>query len=495
MSEQAIPPNNSAHDNSVEASPLLEQLTKYFSGLKINHKLVKFTRADKGAKYINIGGEDIALYYVLRAVLFSGLHGSLLVITTMGSLLDYVVAARSQHFDLTCIDFADSAHPAMFDQGFHTYCAVPKHFRVQGILDEIIKNFPADSNIYLPTGSNDVVLQVALSDYLQLHADLPTAPLSVALEAIDRTQELELSRESIIKKMNKISLTEKRMKARINETFEMPVMPNMADQLLQLRINPAADAGHLGKLVKKDPSLSAQLISWACSPYYGYSGKITSVEDAIIKVLGFDLVMNIALGIAIGQMMTISNEGKLGLAKYWRHSLYNASFIEILVKQMPDISREQRGLAYLCGLLHNFGHLLLGQVFPQQYHVLNQMVLANPDISILDIENYLFNTDHQKIGAWLMQLWHMPEELIVAVAHHHDTTYTSASDARYANLVLITNRLLASKEVGDEFVYTDLPDHVLANLNLPKTEIIALFDKFWSNRSGLDNIINTMAPV
>jgi HD-like signal output (HDOD) protein len=293
--------------------------------------------------------------------------------------------------------------------------------------------------------------------------------------------------------MNKVSLTEKRMKERIHETFEMPVMPAMADKLLKLRINPAADAHSLGSLVERDPSLSAQLISWACSPYYGYLGKITSVEDAIIKVLGFDLVMNIALGIAIGQVMNVSNDGKLGLLKHWRHSLYAATFIESLVKKIPTAIRPYKGLAYLCGLLHNFGHLLLGQVFPQQFHILNQMILANPESNILDLERYLFDTDHQKIGSWLMTLWHMPKELILAVAHHHDVSYAEQGNLIYANLVLITNRLLAAKGIGDEFGQIDLPPQAVEKIQIPLTEINLMFGTFWDNRFSLDNIIGTLA--
>lgn len=348
-------------------------------------------------------------------------------------------------------------------------------------------------HIFLPVGLNNTLIKIRCEDYFKIHSNLKPINCFVDMVGIYNKPDLQLSRENIIRRMNKISITERKMKERVHATFEMPVMPTMADELLKLRINPAADAHNLGQLVEQDPSLSAQLISWACSPYYGYEGKITSVEDAIIKVLGFDLVMNIALGIAIGQIMNVSNDGKLGLIRHWKHSLYSASFIQSLVKKIPSEFRPYRGLAYLCGLLHNFGHLLLGQVFPQQFKILNQMLLANGNVAILDIEYYLFDTDHQKIGSWLMQTWHMPEELMLAVSHHHDEKYLEAPHALYANLVLITNKLLARNNIGDEFIQSQIPDTMLTNLHITSEEIELTFQEFWQNREGLDSIINTMA--
>lgn len=54
-------------------------------------------------------------------------------------------------------------------------------------------------------------------------------------------------------------------------------------------------------MVETDPALAAQVVSWAASPYYASPGKIRSVEDAIVRVLGFDLVINLALGLALGK--------------------------------------------------------------------------------------------------------------------------------------------------------------------------------------------------
>lgn len=61
-------------------------------------------------------------------------------------------------------------------------------------------------------------------------------------------------------------------------------------------------------MVETDPALAAQVVSWAASPYYASPGKIRSVEDAIVRVLGFDLVINLALGLALGKTLSLPKD-------------------------------------------------------------------------------------------------------------------------------------------------------------------------------------------
>jgi HD-like signal output (HDOD) protein len=485
--------NSDESNNGKNVNSLIDELKKYFDDLNVQNKIVTYQLPNKNAKFLLTENKEIPLSLILKAILFRSAKKYLLVITTMNKLLDYVILSREMCCDNLLCEL-NGTYCQYYNINLNSYLPLPKYLNIPAVLDATIKEqLNSAENIFIPTGSNDFLIQLSCDDYFKTHIGIKLVNCSVNIEEIYNKPDLQLSNDSIVKRMNKVSLTESRMKERVHATFEMPVMPNMADQLLKLRINPAANAHNLSKLVEQDPSLSAQLISWACSPYYGYLGKITSVEDAIIKVLGFDLVMNIALGIAIGQIMSISDEGKLGLTHHWKHSLYAASLIETLVKKIPISIRPYRGLAYLCGLLHNFGHLLLGQVFPQQFHILNQMILANSNLSILDIEHYLFDTDHQKIGSWLMQIWHMPEELSLAVANHHDSSYVNGSNVLYANLVLVTNRLLARQGIGDEFIELEIPEQISQNLKIPINNIEEIFQEFWSNREGLDNIVDSFA--
>jgi len=201
-------------------------------------------------------------------------------------------------------------------------------------------------------------------------------------------------------------------------------------------------------------------------------------------VLGFDLVMNLALGIAVGRAMSVPLDGPLGLRSYWRHSIYCATMVEALVTQMPPVRRPIRGLAYLAGLLHNFGHLLLGQVFPPQFFLLNKFILLNPHIHLTQIEQYVLGVGHEQIGAWLMQAWHMPEEVITAVRWHHQEEY-ALPHAVYSNLVFVAVRMLWSLGIGDAGT-AEIPPAVLESLALKNAQIEAAMLAITQKQEELD---------
>lgn len=281
-----------------------------------------------------------------------------------------------------------------------------------------------------------------------------------------------------------LSFTPMRLKQRVDETFDLPAMPDIAQDIMKLRVDPSADAGKLGAIVSRDPSLAAQVISWASSPYYGYQGKVDSIETAIARVLGFELVMNLALGISIGKSLKVPKEGPLGVERFWKQAIYSANLAEKLCRAMPIKQRPERGLIYLSGLLHNFGHLLLGHIFPPQFKLINRSIEANPHICVEDIEFYVLGVSHEEIGAWLMQNWHMPDELIVAVHRHHQEEFWSKHSA-YSNLVLVANRMLKSLDIGDS-VETEIPASTLELLALDEEILAEAFEDIKQESEALD---------
>lgn len=103
------------------------------------------------------------------------------------------------------------------------------------------------------------------------------------------------------------------IKSRIEALEQLPAMPGVARQIIQLRATPNAGVDALSKIVENDPSLAAQVLRYARSPLYAYRGKIDSVHTAIARVLGYDMVLNLALGIATAKPFKVPRKGPLGL--------------------------------------------------------------------------------------------------------------------------------------------------------------------------------------
>ncbi|QEY59933.1 HDOD domain-containing protein [Pseudomonas sp. C27(2019)] len=261
-----------------------------------------------------------------------------------------------------------------------------------------------------------------------------------------------------------ITLTSRRIHKRLEETLEIPVLSDTAKKVLRLRTDPLAGVDELAAIVETDPPLAAQVISWAVSPYYAAPGKIRSVEDAIVRVLGFDLVINLALGLSLGKSLPLPKDRPLHRTPYWHQAIYTAALIEGLARAMPINNKPENGLVYLAGLLHNLGFALLAHTFPSYFSLVCRSLEVNLHLSHSVIEQHILGTTREQMGAWLMQCWHIPEELVYALRYQDDPSYQGAH-AHYPNLNFLAQRLLAQQGIG----YThdsNIPDSLYQRLDI-----------------------------
>ena len=274
------------------------------------------------------------------------------------------------------------------------------------------------------------------------------------------------------------------LKQRIERMGMLPPLPEMAHKIIQLSGNATASANDLARLVELDPSLAAQVMRYASAPFFGYKGTVDSVDTAIARVLGYDVVMNLALGVATARPFKIPQHGPLGLAAFWRHAAYSAALMQALGRAMPEPIRPRAGLAFLAGLLHNFGHLLQGHLFKQEFLLINAAVEKNPERSVVSIEQEILGADHCQVGSWLMKAWRLPEEIVVTASEHHNESY-AGPHAVYVHLALVADRVLKPYGIGDSESH-DVPPAVLAALKLDEVQVIMVMNQLLEGSDGLN---------
>jgi HD-like signal output (HDOD) protein len=98
---------------------------------------------------------------------------------------------------------------------------------------------------------------------------------------------------------------------------------------------------------------------------------------------------------------------------------------------------------------------------------------------------------HDQIGAWLLEAWGLPEELILAVRHHHDEDYWDRFST-CAQLVLIANRALARYGIGDSG-QTQIPAFSLDLLGLDEQTVLAETEKLIDKSNELEDLATRLA--
>ena len=354
--------------------------------------------------------------------------------------------------------------------------ALPPLAEPYGLRSIVDKSISEMSNLYFMTGTAGLFISTSGAEFVNtLHQSGWNGRSIVSGGEVEST----------------VLSVEEAMREKVESVNELPAMPGLAAEIIRLRNNPYAQASELSAVIEQDPSLSAQVIRYADSPLYAYQGKVNSVEQAIVRVLGMDFVEDLAFGLSLGKAFNNPKAGPLGLDNFWHHSLYCASLTQALCAQIGYDSRPPASVGYLAGLLHNFGILLLGHLFPAQFERLNKAVLTEPDRSLTELERETIVVCHTELGLWLMDAWDMPKEIVEAVSEHHNPEHCGDYSV-FANLVYIANALLRRHGIGDA-ESMEIPEALLERFGLDDEKLELALASVLEGREGLEFMASRMA--
>ncbi|SFN32615.1 HDOD domain-containing protein [Marinobacter pelagius] len=265
------------------------------------------------------------------------------------------------------------------------------------------------------------------------------------------------------------ALTLDEVAGKLRNIYRLPPMPALAPQIRSMATSEGAVAEDLADVIELDPSLTAQILRYARSGLFETSGETETVRQAVTRVLGVDRVAHIVQGSALVGGFGIPRDGILGMQAFWSHALYCG----FLCQRIAPRCGVDRDMAYLCGLLHNFGLLLLGYLFPAEFEELSRLRESNPEASMKALEQQVFGhgdeegelaVGHGAIGGLFHRFWQLPEPVIKAAGMHQYQGYTGEHET-YVLIVQLANGLLKSRGIGDEFNEDNVPV-LLASLGL-----------------------------
>lgn len=202
----------------------------------------------------------------------------------------------------------------------------------------------------------------------------------------------------------------------LRSTKDLPPLPSAVMRVLQETDRPECSALSLEKIVLTDQALTAQLLRVVNSAYYGMSGQISSVSQAIM-ILGIQQVRNLTLSVAaISTFTPNSVRHRETLAGFWSHSFATAATTQLIrdFKRLPARMAESM---FVGGLLHDIGRLFLFVNFTNAY---DQVIdrAAREEVSLEDAENALLGLSHARVGAEIATHWKFPKPLIQMIGEH-----------------------------------------------------------------------------
>ncbi|QDU64846.1 Ribonuclease Y [Planctomycetes bacterium Pan216] len=199
---------------------------------------------------------------------------------------------------------------------------------------------------------------------------------------------------------------------------ELPSLPQSVFVIEEVAMDPDSSAADLAEVVGHDPAFAARLLKVANSSYYlGASDQeIASIQAAVAR-LGFVEVRRMCL--SVGIMRSFIRPSKaVNHRAFWEHSLTAAAGARAIAAECSAKASVDADTAFVAGLLHEVGSLVLDQFFPHEYAEVHQQ-LSGKRTGIHQLERSLLETDHAEVGAYLLQRWNLPMELVQTVRYHH----------------------------------------------------------------------------
>jgi len=230
----------------------------------------------------------------------------------------------------------------------------------------------------------------------------------------------------------------------INSNFEIPSIPLVLIKIIQTLDDASSSAKELEELILHDPALSARILRLANSAFYSFRTEVKTISHAI-ALLGLNLVTSLAIGINIFDTFMKGAKSEAALInRLWTHSCG----VGVLVKEiwMRRSRKEKEGeFAFLCGLLHDLGKVVLFKTYPGHYGSLFAIAKTESDPPISSYEIASYGVDHAAIGELLAKQWGFPPELASVIRRHHDPL---ALDVPMISAVVLGDLLAKELRIG-----------------------------------------------
>jgi HD-like signal output (HDOD) protein len=209
-------------------------------------------------------------------------------------------------------------------------------------------------------------------------------------------------------------LSPDQVREKIKTIIQLPALPAIALEVVDLVDNPKTSASKLGKVISTDQALTAKVLKIANSPFYGFPKKISTIDFAII-VLGFDALKEIVISISLVSSLQKKSDTHFDSKSFWDHSITTGVIARKLAR---DLGYRISGEAFVGGLLHEMGISVIHRYFNNEFNRIID-ITRDTDLSILEAEESVLGLTHGEVGGLLAERWNLPDHLKEAVSMHH----------------------------------------------------------------------------
>lgn len=167
------------------------------------------------------------------------------------------------------------------------------------------------------------------------------------------------------------------VKALVTRINKLPTLPETYQKVVDCLKDPNASMEEVAKIISRDPAMTARLLKVVNSAYFGLAKPVADVSRAG-TLLGLDRIMALVLGQGIFSGTEIPKVPGFSLDALWSHSVATATVAHRIAIE-EGLEKDKISAAFLAGMLHDLGKLILVMGMPEQYGRVLAAAQAAPD--------------------------------------------------------------------------------------------------------------------
>ena len=269
--------------------------------------------------------------------------------------------------------------------------------------DTVMERYPGTVRIILSEDSDkEKSLQSVKSTHQFLKKPCDADTVKYTIERACKLQDL-LRNETLIKTVTGIK--------------NLPSPPRLYSLIMQEMRSPDASLKKVGDIISQDIAMTAKILQLINSAYFGLPRRITDPQQATI-FLGIDTLK--ALVLTFHVFSEFSEDAELcefSLADMLKHSIMVGRLAKEIAKVELDDTKILEEI-YIAGILHDIGKLILLKL-PEQYREVMKYIKST-GFSFVEAEYNVMKTSHAELGAYLLALWGIPDNIVETVAFHNN---------------------------------------------------------------------------
>lgn len=303
--------------------------------------------------------------------------------------------------------FVDSGEKALACLGLAEYDVIVSDVLMPGmtgleLLSRVMQDYPK-------------IIRIILSGHFD--QDMTMGSVRLAHQSLHKPCKHEEVKATISRAfLLKDELTSEELKEMVGSMDRLPSLPTLYNKIIDVLNSPDASMRKVGEIISMDIGMTAKVLQLVNSAYFGLRRHINTPVEAVVY-LGMEQIKALVLSVHIFTYAETKGFSEEFLKDIWDHSFLTGVYAKAIAESRME-EKEMIDAAFTAGVLHDVGKLIFVYNFSEKYWELVKRA-KNEHIPFYQLEKEMFNVTHAEIGAYLLSIWGLPDEIVESVMFHH----------------------------------------------------------------------------